>query len=111
MQLNVHKSGLWVDSDYGFLGASPDGKIKTTTNNLYTLCIISTGLTSDDAIVEVKCLKLQSINVPIADMGGVIDLKKKQKKAVCLAKKDGIIKLKRNHDYYYQVLIQIILIK
>lgn len=42
MKLVVEKSGLWVDLDYGFLGASPDGKINvlivTIITKIFVFC-------------------------------------------------------------------------
>lgn len=39
------------------------------------------------------------------DIDVVIQRKKSLKQYCCLEKKDGIIQLKRNHNYYFQVRV------
>ncbi|KAK4887483.1 hypothetical protein RN001_003754 [Aquatica leii] len=64
------------------------------------------GLTSDGCCVEVKCVLLELNTKPISDIGDVIELKKTLKKPFCLEKKDSVIRLKRNHNYYLQVQVR-----
>ncbi|KAJ8909537.1 hypothetical protein NQ315_002087 [Exocentrus adspersus] len=77
-KLKVQPSGLFVDLHYGFLGASPDG------------------LVHDDGLVEVKCLysvfKSKLTLQEAAEKGNI-----------CLETVNGCLKLKRKHNYYYQV--------
>ncbi|XP_045764081.1 uncharacterized protein LOC123866492 [Maniola jurtina] len=75
--LSVVKCGLFVDSCKGFLAASPDGLI------------------NEDSIIEVKC------PYKIVDMTPEEGIRKKKIDSCIL--QDNTLKLKRNHNYYYQV--------
>lgn len=78
--VEVRPSGLWVDDQYGFLGASPDGLI------------------GDDAVVEVKCLYSCSKS-KARNIEEVLSTKKN----TCLTITNGQVTLKRRHNYYYQI--------
>ncbi|XP_044762047.1 uncharacterized protein LOC123319241 [Coccinella septempunctata] len=71
--IKVTRCGLFIDPEYPFLGASPDG------------------LVGDDGLIEVKCL--QSIKGKLRDY----------KKPHCFTIEDDRIRLKKNHNYFYQV--------
>jgi len=81
--MSVRNCGLFINPNYPFLGASPDG------------------LVGESGIVEIKCpfngknSKISpGINFPFLEFTD-----------------DGIIKLKRNHNYYYQIIGQLALSK
>ncbi|XP_054257775.1 uncharacterized protein LOC128982793 [Macrosteles quadrilineatus] len=79
LNTKVLPCGLFVDKAIDFLAASPDGVV------------------GEEDIVEVKCPKsAELLTIPEAV---------KQIKSFCLApcKSSNDIKLKRNHNYYYQV--------
>lgn len=78
--VTVVPSGLWIDIDNGFLAVSPDG------------------LVGEDSLVEVKCL-FSASNLQSTDLKEIV----KEKKGNCLEIIDGSIRLKRNHNYYYQI--------
>ena len=73
----VYPCGLFISEQYPFLAASPDGLIE------------------DDVIVEIKCPSVLAKMTP--EMG--IETKKVTFATIT----DGRIKLKRNHNYFYQV--------
>ena len=78
----LYKSGLVVGMDTPFLGASPDGKV------IDLKCIDQFGL------VEIKCPQTKFHVTPLeacSDAG------------FCCEAVDGKLKLKRNHEYFYQV--------
>ncbi|CAK1578234.1 unnamed protein product [Parnassius mnemosyne] len=81
LNISITPCGLFVDDDYCFLGASPDGLI------------------GDDGIVEIKCPSSASALTPLEAI-------KSKKVVFCTEDGDGI-KLKRNHNYYYQVQAQL----
>lgn len=73
----VIKCGLFVDLDKSFLAASPDGLI------------------GDDAIIEIKCpYKISEMSPKEAIENKIID---------CCILENDMLKLKRTHNYYYQV--------
>lgn len=75
---SVEPCGLFIDVSNPFLGASPDG------------------IVGEEGIVEVKCLasvKEETLSEAV-----------KAKKNMCLElSKEGEIKLKKNHNYFYQI--------
>lgn len=75
---SVAPCGLFIDTSNPFLGASPDG------------------LVGDDGIVEVKCLasvKEETLSEAV-----------KAKKKLCLEiTKEGVLQLKKSHNYHYQI--------
>ncbi|XP_039290407.1 uncharacterized protein LOC111056373 [Nilaparvata lugens] len=73
----VKKCGLFVDLEDPFLGASPDGLI------------------GDDGLIEVKCLH------SVKELGLKEHLSINRN--TCLEIVDNNMRLKRKHDYYYQV--------
>ncbi|CAG9771359.1 unnamed protein product [Ceutorhynchus assimilis] len=77
---NVDPAGLYIDLLDGFLAASPDGII------------------NDDEIVEVKC------SLKVATSGKTLSSAVRDKDLVYLAmNSENDIKIKENHNYYYQV--------
>lgn len=73
----VEDCGIFVSQDYPFLGASPDG------------------LVGEDGLVEVKCLPSVCDSLETS-----VQLKKNLCLELCNKKK---LKLKRNHNYYFQI--------
>lgn len=80
LNMAITPCGLFVDEDHCFLGSSPDGLI------------------GDDGIVEIKCPSSASALTPLEAI--------KSKKVVFCTEDAGGIKLKRNHNYFYQVQAQ-----
>ena len=78
--LSVSPAGLFINTDMGFLAASPDG------------CIYEDGIR---ILCEVKC-PYNGRNEKIQP--GI--------KFQFLEENNGVIQLKRNHNYYYQVIGQ-----
>lgn len=78
--VDVVPSGLWIDIENGFLAVSPDG------------------LVGEDSLVEVKCL-FSASHLQSTDLKEIV----KEKKGNCLEIVDGSVRLKRNHNYYYQI--------
>ncbi|XP_039282190.1 uncharacterized protein LOC120350929 [Nilaparvata lugens] len=77
-EIQVQPCGLFVDKEHDFLAASPDG------------------LVGGDNLIEVKCPK-SAENLTISE--AVIKVK-----SFCLEKlRCGNVRLKKNHNYYYQV--------
>lgn len=75
--VKVECCGLFIDKDYPYLAATPDGLI------------------GEDGIVEVKCPSSASQFTPFDAIH-----EKKIKFAVFL---DGQLNLKKSHNYYYQI--------
>ncbi|KAL5013934.1 hypothetical protein ScPMuIL_008204 [Solemya velum] len=78
----VRDSGLVINPKYPFLGATPDG--------------VASCQCCGDVILEIKCPYCQR-DKSVSDE---ID---------CLEEKDGQLRLKRSHSYYYQVQCQLLL--
>lgn len=74
----VEPCGLFVDIWKGFLAASPDG------------------LVGRDGLVEVKC------PLRCADMSA-LQLARKDSSFCLQEVEDGVLRLKKNHNYYYQI--------
>lgn len=88
--LTVRESGLWVNSEYPFLAASPDGL-------LYDIDLDSHG------VLEIKCpMSLKATHPKNFSKA----LSKKQMAAFCLTEDGGEVKLNTKHAYYYQVQMQ-----
>ena len=76
--LEVQKCGLFVDTSKGYLAATPDGTI------------------SNDALVEVKC-PIKGVEKSLQDLATTDS-------NFCLHQTDcGKLKLKKSHNYYYQI--------
>lgn len=75
----VTSCGLFIDAEYPFLAASPDG------------------LVGNDALIEVKC-PVAGIKEGISILEGV-----KNKKINFLSIKENKLELKKNNNYYYQI--------
>lgn len=75
--MKVEQCGLFVQSQWPYLGASPDG------------------LVNDDGLVEVKCLPSIEKLSPKEAIG--------IKKHICIELIDGKVALKKNHHYWFQV--------
>ena len=84
----VQNSGLWINTKYPHLAASPDG------------------LLPDGGIIEIKCLKIFREN-PILE---VITQPKKFPKlpTQCFLVDGQNLHLKRYHPYYFQVQLQLL---
>ena len=77
----VSEAGFFVDTEKPYIGASPDGIINCKCCGKGTL--------------EVKCPYCYKDGLPEDDVG------------FCMVKKDDSWALKRGHQYYYQVQLQI----
>ena len=87
MNVVVRESGLWVNKKYPHLGASPDG------------------LLEDGGIIEIKCLKIlreRSVGDLIKTHTTVPNIGQQ-----CFFVDDGKLLLRRNHPYYYQIQLQL----
>lgn len=86
----VESSGLWVNSKYPGLGASPDG-------------LISDPLKSTTRVLEIKCPKiLEKYNPTDLHL-----LTPRQRTSFCCALISRTsMKLKKSHPYYYQIQTQ-----
>ena len=86
MDCKVHPSGLFVHIKYGYFAASPDG--------------IATFLSGDTAVLEVKC--------PFSAKNLNIEEWRLSQKNICLENKNnGTLQLKRSHNYFYQIQMQL----
>ena len=86
MGCKVNPTGLFIHRKYVFLGASPDG-----------IAIFPSG---ERALLEVKC--------PLTAKGRTMTEWMARQKYICLEKKgESEIKLKKTHDYYYQIQMQL----
>ncbi|KAB0799325.1 hypothetical protein PPYR_07205 [Photinus pyralis] len=77
--LTVQSSGLWIDEETEFLGASPDGLIN-----------------EENALIEVKSL-FSASKLNVAPMVEVVDEMKNKKKYTCLKKDNNGALVLRNH--------------
>ena len=84
VNFEIKQCGLFVNKDYPFLHATPDFLMSCDC------CGLGCG--------EVKC----PISIPNCDFDEYV-----LEKSSCLEKVDGTFKLKRNHNYYYQVQQQL----
>ncbi|XP_054259250.1 uncharacterized protein LOC128983994 [Macrosteles quadrilineatus] len=75
--LKVDRCGLFIDETYPFLGASPDGLVES------------------EGLIEVKCL------YSIKDTS--IEDHLKSNKTTCIELVSGKLRLKKSHDYYFQI--------
>ncbi|XP_063376826.1 uncharacterized protein LOC134664153 isoform X3 [Cydia fagiglandana] len=76
----VRQAGLYIDAEFGFLGASPDGI-----------------LVNEEAILEIKCFP------SLARKHQDILSASKENKNFPVVQKNGILSLNEKHHYYYQV--------
>ena len=83
-------SGLWVNPKYPFLACSPDG------------------LVDESGLLEIKSLKIFKDSTVERITGNPNELPKEMINGQCFYVKDGKCILKRNHDYYYQVQMQLL---
>lgn len=79
----LHKSGIYIYEDNGFLAASPDGILLMADSE------VSCG------IIEIKC--------PYTARNMTVQEACSNSKPFYCETVDGAIKLKKNHQYYYQV--------
>lgn len=86
----VQSSGLWVNSKYPGLGASPDGLILDPLRN-------TTG------VLEIKCPKILE-NFNPTDLHFLTP--QQRTSFCCTSVSTTCMKLKRNHPYYYQIQTQ-----
>jgi hypothetical protein len=83
----VLQAGLVVYQSNGVLAASPDGYV------------------GSDGLVEVKCP--YSLHLKDKDRQGPSIWPQVSKACSISTKKDGILSLKKSHDHYYQIIMQI----
>ncbi|KAI4456610.1 exonuclease phage-type/recb c-terminal domain-containing protein [Holotrichia oblita] len=75
-----------------------DSEYRRILVSLQVFFFVFVGLIADDGLIEVKCLYTLHLN----NMS--IEKAIAEKKCICLGRNDdGIIQLKRNHNYYYQI--------
>ena len=86
---NVTETGIWVNTKYPHLGASPDGIVKSQDSF---------------GIVEIKCLKVLR-NQTVTELINSVDIGKPNKvlDRQCFSIVNGKLVLKKGHAYYYQV--------
>ena len=82
--LKVHKCGLWVDPSKPWLAASPDAILE---------------LGEDKGCLEVKC--------PYLCASKSIAQAVKKSPSFCLQNNNGMMQLKRSHQYFYQIQLQL----
>ncbi|KAK5639970.1 hypothetical protein RI129_010781 [Pyrocoelia pectoralis] len=76
-KMTIQSCGLFVDSKYVFLGASPDG------------------IVDEEVLVEVKCLySIRNLKIKEAVVTN---------KNICVHVVNDTLVLKRNHNYFYQI--------
>ena len=89
---NVVETGMWINTEVPFLGASPDG-------------LILNNFGSAIGIVEIKCLKILK-NISVSDL--LTQIEKKQVSSTVLSRQcfgvhENKLMLKEGHVYYYQI--------
>ena len=93
----ISETGMWIDTRYPFLGASPDGLILNNTGEPV-------------GVLEIKCLKLLK-DISVSDLIEQIE-EGKIMKAVwsrqCFEVKNRELLLKENHAYFYQIQLQML---
>lgn len=92
-EFKVQKCGLWVNSKHPELACSPDSLVMDPTMN-----------GDRYGILEVKCPIILRDEC-IQNFDSV--LSPTQKQNFCLKKENGVISLKRNHAYYFQIQMQL----
>lgn len=92
--MSVVECGLFINKLYPYLGASPDG------------IIMENG--SATGIIEIKCLKIlrtRTIEQLIQSVkNGELSLTNS-----CVSLEGDVLKLKRNHSYFYQIQHQLLI--
>ena len=86
----VSTSGLWVNPKYPFLACPRDG------------------LVDESGLLEIKSLKIFKDHTVEKLTGYPNELPKEMINRQCFYVKDGKCILKKNHDYYYQVQMQLL---
>ncbi|XP_065070738.1 uncharacterized protein LOC135695544 [Rhopilema esculentum] len=94
---NVVETGMWINTEVPFLGASPDG-------------LILNNFGSAIGIVEIKCLKILK-NISVSDL--LTQIEKKQVSSTVLSRQcfgvhEKKLMLKEGHVYYYQIQLQLL---
>lgn len=91
----VKETGVWVNTKYPHLAASPDG-IVPCTNGF--------------GIVEIKCLKvLKEKNVSELISAANDGKQSKVLQRQCFSISNGKLDLKKQHAYYYQIQMQLLI--
>ena len=88
---HVQTTGLWANNDFPSLACSPDGIVFDTTADM-------------NGLLEIKCPYILKDTY-------IKSLTPEQKKHFCLEICGDQLKLKRNHQYYYQIQTQIGIMK
>lgn len=86
----VLQTGLWVNPQFPFLACSPDGLI------------------ASDGLIEIKSLKLFKENTIDSVISGDAAIVKDVMGRQCFVVKNGKCQLKRTHQYYYQIQMQLL---
>lgn len=89
-QKSVRSSGLYIDTENCFLGASPDGVVE-----------------NEDAIVEVKTVPSARNN----SKGKKLEEHIEKNKSFCLQIRNSKISLKKTHEYFLQIQGQLNIVK
>ena len=82
----IEETGLFIDPDLPYLGASPDSIVSCTC--------------CGKGVVEVKCPFCFKDGLPTED-----------DQSFCMTKQDDVWALKKNHPYYYQIQLQMFVCK
>lgn len=90
----IKESGIWVNKNYPWLGASPDGLIINEQNIVI-------------GIIEIKCLKMLRERT-VHELIDQYNSKKLKIGNQCFKIEDNKISLKKSHQYYYQVQQQLL---
>ena len=83
-KLTVHKCGLFINPSIPWLAATPDSLVK---------------IDQDTACLEVKC--------PFVCAKRSIAAASLEQSSFCLQKINGTLQLKTNHQYFYQIQVQL----
>ena len=81
MGWSVKECGFFISTTTGYLGASPDGLVMVNDNV--------------HGCIEIKC-PFSARNKSVAEACSLPSF-------FCKREEDGIIRLKRTHNYYYQI--------
>lgn len=91
--VTVYPCGLCVNKDYPYIGATPDGLVKTNCPE-YPLVVLEIKTVWDSSpISDAKTLQVIAAERPNFYLR--------------FDKKDGTLTLKHNHAYYYQIITQL----
>ena len=86
--------GLFVNEKYPWLGASPDGLVYEVGKAV--------------GIIEIKCLKCLR-NRTVSKLIEEVDQKTYVLKSSCFQISDNVLSLKKNHSYYFQIQLQLLM--